>query len=90
MSSLSTAEPSHGETGALESQDTAALDSKRPLTASDRCDSCGAAAYVRAVVAGSELHFCAHHARKHEEKLKAISSTWHDETERLYAHTYSR
>ncbi|MGH3516469.1 MAG: DUF7455 domain-containing protein, partial [Haloechinothrix sp.] len=41
------------------------------LTAADRCDRCGAAAQVRAVLrTGGELLFCAHHARKHETKLK--------------------
>ena len=59
----------------------------RPLNATDRCDSCGAQAYVRAIVAGSELLFCAHHARKHEIKLKEVATSWHDETDRLYAHS---
>jgi hypothetical protein len=41
------------------------------LTATDRCDRCGAAAKVRAVLpSGGELLFCGHHARAHEEKLK--------------------
>ena len=62
-----------------------APDPNRPLDASDRCDSCGAQAYVRAVIADSELLFCAHHARKHEEKLKEIASDWHDETAKLFA-----
>jgi len=53
------------------------------LTAVDRCDSCGAQAYIAAEVNGSELLFCAHHGRKYEEKLRAIASTWHDETARL-------
>ena len=34
------------------------------LTRSDRCDRCGAQAYVRAVLhSGGALQFCAHHAR---------------------------
>lgn len=53
------------------------------LTATDRCDSCGAQAYIAAEVSGSELLFCAHHGRKYEEKLRAVASTWHDETARL-------
>ena len=53
------------------------------LTALDRCDSCGAQAYVSAVVNGSELLFCAHHGRKYEEKLRAVATSWHDETARL-------
>lgn len=53
------------------------------LTALDRCDSCGAQAYVRATMGGSELLFCAHHARKHEDKLKPLADSWHDESHRL-------
>ena len=53
------------------------------LTAPDRCDSCGAQAYISALVNGSELLFCAHHGRKYEEKLRAVATSWHDETARL-------
>ncbi|CDK00740.1 conserved hypothetical protein [Microbacterium sp. C448] len=53
------------------------------LTAADRCDSCGAQAYIAAEVNGSELLFCAHHGRKYEDKLRSISTSWHDETARL-------
>jgi hypothetical protein len=53
------------------------------LTAADRCDSCGAQAYIAAEVSGSELLFCAHHGRKYEEKLRAVATSWHDETARL-------
>lgn len=45
------------------------------LTASDRCDRCGAAAKVRAVLpTGGELLFCGHHARQHEGKLKELAA----------------
>lgn len=57
----------------------------RPLSALDRCDSCGAQAYVRAILNGSELLFCAHHAKKHEEKLRPIADSWHDESHKLHA-----
>ena len=54
-----------------------------PLTALDRCDRCGAQAYVRAtLLSGSELLFCAHHWREHEAKIRPIA-TVHDETTRL-------
>jgi hypothetical protein len=37
-----------------------------PLTRLDRCDRCGAAALLRASLAGGgELLFCGHHAREH-------------------------
>ena len=55
-----------------------------PLTASDRCDRCGAQAYLRVHLAsGSELLFCAHHAREHGEKLRTIAVNVHDETGKL-------
>jgi hypothetical protein len=54
------------------------------LTAADRCDRCGAQAYVRVeLLNGGQLLFCAHHAREHEAKLKEIAITIHDETDRL-------
>ncbi len=40
------------------------------LTAADRCDLCGARAWVRATMASGHLHFCAHHARGHIEALR--------------------
>lgn len=56
------------------------------LTSNDRCDACGAQAYVRVELAsGGELHFCAHHARKHGAALQDVASHIHDETERLHA-----
>lgn len=43
-----------------------------PLTASDRCDRCSAAAQVRAVLpSGLELLFCGHHFSEHRDKLEA-------------------
>ena len=58
----------------------------RELNALDRCDRCGAQAYVRVVLesSGGELLFCAHHARAVEATLKPISAEWHDETSRLF------
>ena len=54
------------------------------LTALDRCDRCGAQAYVRAeLAAGSDLLFCAHHARQHEGKLREVALAIYDESERL-------
>lgn len=49
------------------------------LTAADRCDRCGAAALVRAVLpAGGELLFCGHHANEHSDRLLALSAQLHD------------
>ncbi|OLR94933.1 DUF7455 domain-containing protein [Actinokineospora sp. G85] len=45
------------------------------LTAADRCDRCGAAAQVRAVLSsGGELLFCGHHARAHETRLRELEA----------------
>ena len=54
------------------------------LTAVDRCDRCGARAYVRVVLPSAlELLFCAHHNREHAAALTKIAVEIHDETERL-------
>ena len=54
------------------------------LTASDRCDRCGARAYLRVVLpAGGELLFCAHHGRAHEPALRAAEAEILDETQAL-------
>ncbi|WP_131104246.1 DUF7455 domain-containing protein [Ornithinimicrobium sufpigmenti] len=57
------------------------------LTAADRCDRCGAQAYVRARLAdGLELHFCAHHGRAHLDKLRDMQDIdILDETHKLHA-----
>lgn len=55
----------------------------RPITALERCDSCGAQSYVRVMLNGSELLFCGHHAKRHEAKLRPLAEVWHDETSRL-------
>jgi hypothetical protein len=55
-----------------------------PLTAADRCDRCGAQAYVRVrLTSGGELLFCAHHGREHAERLQEVAAEIHDETSRL-------
>ncbi|XBH23094.1 hypothetical protein V5R04_07780 [Jonesiaceae bacterium BS-20] len=56
-----------------------------PLTAADRCDRCGAQAYVRVVMSVGDLLFCAHHARAHADKFAEVASHIQDETDRLYA-----
>ena len=54
------------------------------LTAMDRCDRCGAQAYVRVLLPGfRELLFCAHHNRKHASALAVIAVDIQDETGRL-------
>ena len=53
------------------------------LTALDRCDSCGAQAYIRVELGSGELLFCAHHGKKYQEKLASVARSWHDESSRL-------
>jgi len=56
------------------------------LTSADRCDRCGAQAFVRVELAsGADLLFCGHHARQHETRLREIAVAWLDESERLNA-----
>lgn len=54
------------------------------LTASDRCDRCGARAYVRVVLpGGGDLLFCAHHGRAHQVALRAVDADIQDESHAL-------
>jgi len=54
------------------------------LSAVDRCDRCGARAYVRVLLPSDlELLFCAHHSRQHASALSKIAVEIHDETGRL-------
>ncbi len=54
------------------------------LTAADRCDRCGAQAYLRVVLSsGGELLFCAHHGREHGDKLREVAADITDESARL-------
>jgi hypothetical protein len=55
-----------------------------PLNALDRCDRCGAQAYVRAtLLTGGELLFCAHHGKEYAGKLKTVAARIQDESEKL-------
>ena len=57
---------------------------KPTLDASDRCDRCGAQAYMRVTLtSGGELLFCAHHGRAHQDKLQQVALKIQDETNRL-------
>jgi hypothetical protein len=68
----------------IEADVTTAVATSAPLTAADRCDRCGAQAYLRVELqSGGELLFCAHHAREHGDKLKEIAVNVIDETHKL-------
>ena len=63
---------------------TAVATGAAALSAADRCDRCGAQAYLKVeLLSGGELLFCAHHAREHGDKLREIAAYVHDETDRL-------
>ena len=54
------------------------------LTAVDRCDRCGARAYVRVLLPNDlELLFCAHHNRQYASALSRVAVEIHDETRQL-------
>ncbi len=64
----------------------ATLTANETLSASDRCDRCGAQAYARvSLPSGGELLFCAHHRREYGPKLDGVAVKIHDESDRLQA-----
>jgi hypothetical protein len=55
-----------------------------PLALVDRCDRCGAQAFVRAILpSGRELLFCGHHAKEYSVGLQSASASIRDETARI-------
>jgi hypothetical protein len=69
----------------ITAEDSVELDSAYQLSALDRCDSCGAQAYVRVTMSTGDLFFCAHHGAQFKDKLSATALEWHDESDRLNA-----
>ncbi|MFM6939770.1 MAG: hypothetical protein ACKOUD_04030 [Rhodoluna sp.] len=53
------------------------------LTALDRCDVCGAQAYIRVELASGDLIFCAHHGNEKKAQLEPVAVSWHDESSKL-------
>lgn len=63
---------------------TAVAPDTSTIGAADRCDRCGAQAYLRTELpSGGVLLFCAHHGKMHAEALKAVAVRVIDETHRL-------
>lgn len=64
---------------------TAPAPTDRQLTNLDRCDRCGAQAFVAATFppAGAELLFCAHHWSHHENRAAGTALHVLDERDRL-------
>lgn len=55
------------------------------LTAHDRCDRCGAQAYVKYELnSGGSLLFCVHHATANDATLVNIATKVIDESDRLF------
>lgn len=58
-----------------------------PLALQDRCDRCGAQAFVRVSILAEpgpiDLEFCGHHYAQHEEKLREIALSIQDERDRI-------
>jgi len=55
------------------------------FTAADRCDRCGAQAFVRAVLTAGELLFCAHHGREYGDQLATRALAVEDASETINA-----
>ena len=54
------------------------------LKVTDRCDQCGAQAYVRVLLSGGGGPlFCSHHWNTHRDALQPQALKIHDETSRL-------
>lgn len=55
------------------------LTGSRTITSADKCDSCGAPAYVRADLPTGSLMFCAHHYTRFQSSLAPLALTVVDE-----------
>ena len=68
---------------ATKTRPSASAPSREELTALDRCDRCGAQAFVRVEMRAGELLFCGHHSRQHAGAYKDKATFIQDETARL-------
>lgn len=53
------------------------------LSVADRCDRCGAQAFVRVVLRAGELLFCGHHGRAYEQALTEVALFVEDGTDAI-------
>ena len=60
-----------------------AEEARESLTALDRCDVCGAQAYIRVELASGDLIFCSHHGNEKKAQLEPVALSWHDESSKL-------
>lgn len=56
---------------------------RQPLTLVDKCDSCGAQAFVRAILLDGDLLFCGHHGKAYEAKLAEVAIVVEDHTDTI-------
>lgn len=56
---------------------------RSPLSIADRCDCCGAQAYVRAIFVAGELTFCGHHGRELRARLDREAILVEDATDQI-------
>ena len=56
-----------------------------PLSVADRCDACGAQAFIRAVMTQGSLLFCGHHGREYADKLALVALVVEDGTSSINA-----
>lgn len=54
-----------------------------PLNRGDRCDRCGAEAFVRVSFTQGDLLFCGHHFTKYEHPLREQGVLVHDERDKI-------
>ena len=59
---------------------------EKVLKLADRCDRCGAQAFVIAKGINGELYFCGHHFNKHQEALDKYAFEIIDERDSINAH----
>lgn len=60
-----------------------AVKQERQIKVSDRCDRCGAQAYVLVKLIAGELLFCGHHFNQHEKPLANVAFEIIDEREHI-------
>jgi hypothetical protein len=76
--------PNTTQTARIEEVTVVATTATQILTAADRCDRCGARAYLQVrLPGGGELLFCAHHGRALAPALRAAEADIHDESDKL-------
>ena len=61
---------------------------ERELVVADRCDRCGAQAFIQAIKGGQDLLFCGHHGKFYRQALEDQRFIVLDSTHKLNAKPY--